>query len=360
VRLAQKVGLASVLWCLSMGSSAQAQGDIQENVLGNIQADALPQVSVDANYASSIGAPFDVTVEASLPIVALPGDDYFAPERRGRKQLIELFSEPAFSDANLDYSWAIIEPGELVIERLVSPSEDGSSHLVGRALWKIASLEAGERSLPPILWTGFELAVPEPLIIQGVLDESEQSPRPLAGFREPPPERSPEREFPFGYLWIGAGIGVALLGVMFLRRGSSEARLTPRERQARVAQQFVEMADLVATGKQPTAAQLRSAHFTLTASLRESVELKRELGGDVTDSRQQAALTDHEWAHALGAPAEVHDFFAAIGMVKYAGDVPTAWGFAERLGMVTELQESLAECVPPTLSSTAVRSGEGS
>ena len=154
------------------------------------------RVLVNASQAGTIGSPMEVSVEASLPIVPMVGDDYFAAERRGRKQLIELFRDPAFSEENLDYSWQILEPGELVIERVVGPAEGGSSILVGRALWKIASLEAGERSLPGILWPGFDLPELEPQVTTGFLEDTDQAPRALAGFPEPPPSASPRRNPP--------------------------------------------------------------------------------------------------------------------------------------------------------------------
>lgn len=327
--VARNLGLTFVLWCLALVATAQEQDELKVRVL------------VNASQAGTIGSPMEVSVEASLPIVPMVGDDYFAAERRGRKQLIELFRDPAFSEENLDYSWQILEPGELVIERVVGPAEGGSSILVGRALWKIASLEAGERSLPGILWAGFDLPDLEPQVTTGVLQDSEQAPRPLAGFLEPPPEREPQADSPLGLVWIGAGIGAILLGMLFLRRGTSEPQLTPRERQDRIDRTFAELVDMVAPGKQPTADELRDAHFTLTASLREAVELKRERADAKPVSGLNATLTDHEWAHALGAPDEVHDFFAAMGMVKYAGDVPTTWGLAERVALAQQLQVKL-------------------
>ena len=334
MKLTPILGFATVLWGFSTVPPALAQDPIQV------------EVSVDSSHAGTIGAPREVTVEASLAIEPLPGDDYFAAERRGRKQLIELFRQPAFSEENLDYSWSIMEPGQLVIERIGSPAEDGRSMLVGRALWKIASLEAGERELPALLWTGYELPQLDPLITAGVLEESEESPRPLAGFPDPPPARSPEQSSPLTKVLVGAGVGAGILGAFLLRRRTSEVLRTPKERQADIERRFAELTALVAPGKQPTPEQLRAAHFTLTACLRESVELKRGLVETAMGSRSQAALTDHEWANALDAPAEIHDFFAEVAMVKYAGDVPTVWGLAERIDAAKELQVLLTESAP--------------
>ena len=332
--IVQNLGVALVAWGLALAPEAHAMEDVQVRVL------------VDPSLAGTIGTPIEVTVEATIPVFPMAGDDYFAAERRGRKQLVELFREPAFSQENLDYSWQILEPGELVIERVVGPAEGSSSMLVGRALWKIASLEAGERRLPGILWSGFDLPELDPQITAGFLGEADQAPRPLAGFPDTPPEREPQEGSPLRLLWVGAGLGAALVGVLILRRGSSEPSLTPRERQVCIDQSFADLVDLVAPGRQPTPDDLRDAHFTLTACLREAVELKRELAQIEPVLSLGVALTDHEWAHALGAPDEVHDFFAAIGMIKYAGDVPTPWGLAERIALAKKLQDKLAESVP--------------
>lgn len=235
-----------------------------------------------------------------------------------------LLDPPAAEREGFGLGFAVVEPRRVV--RL--DAGDGSGRVLTQARWRLFALEPGRHGLSTpgadVLRGGTARRVEAreaTIEVEPSLAEGEDAPRPLAGFREPPPP-TPRRWR--GLLAGGAALlGLALvggLGALALRgRGGAVAPAppTPAERLARL-----DPGD--DAGRQ-------ELHRELARCLREAL--------DVAAGVDLAGCTDEEWVarqRELGRvpPASLEraaGLLAACGEVRYAGASATRFAAEERL-----------------------------
>jgi hypothetical protein len=235
-------------------------------------------------------------------------------------------------ELELDDSWVLLE--EPTVATL--PAEGGGERT--RAVWRVASLEPGARTLelptPRYEWDGALHALsaePARVTVRPALAEGEDAPRPARGFRPPPPEPAP----PVPRTWLAALLGVVatLVVVMVVARLRRRPQLapapaTPGEELARLMERPLD---------EP--ADVRGVHYELSRLVRRAVD--ERLGRDLR------GLTDAEWlertAATPGVSKETHDelarLFATCERVKYGQEVPTRWAAKETLESARALVE---------------------
>ena len=222
--------------------------------------------------------------------------------------------------------------GFVVFGHVSRPSTDqgakASGRLVRRHVWTLVALDPGSHRLPTdrIALVGGSPAAkesPPPLVVvEGVLAENEDAPRPLRSFAADfLGERGASSRW---YLWGAGGLaGLVLLGLLWIvrrRQGRTGAPAPPPS----VQQRFE------ALGATPDAD--RERWFELAALVREAI--------DRYQKAPRPGLTDEEWlaslpAHSAGRefPDEVRQGLGEVlercARVRYAGEQPTAWAFEE-------------------------------
>ncbi len=235
-----------------------------------------------------------------------------------------LLDPPAAEPEGFGLGFAVVEPRRVV--RL--DAGDGSGRVLTQARWRLFALEPGRLALTTpgadVLHGGSARRVEAreaTIEVEPALAEGEDAPRPLAGFREPPPP-APRRWR--GLLAGGAALlGLALVGgvgALALRgrgRALAPAPPTPAERLARLdADDDAARQDL---------------HRELARCVREAL--------DAAAGVRLAGCTDEEWAarqRELGrvpVPAleRAAGLLAACGEVRYAGASATRFAAEERL-----------------------------
>lgn len=264
----------------------------------------------------AIGEPFTL----SLDILT-------GPEQR------VLLDDPEGESDDFGLGFAVVEPRRLV--RL--PAGDAEGRVLTQARWRLVALEPGVLELTApgadVFLDGTALRL-EPstttIEVRPELAEGEDSPRPLAGFREPPAD-VPRR-------WRGVLLLlVALGGVLVLGLGLGAVAAATGRRRAAVA------------GRPPTPLERLAALDPADEAA--CSELHHELARCVREALDQAAgvslagLTDEEWlARHEGLlriePSRLERagrLLEACASVKYAGAGATRFATEERLAEARSL-----------------------
>lgn len=260
---------------------------------------AEPEVSVRVEPATlAMGEPFVVTVD----VVHDRGD------------------APRFGPLELEEGWWQERPRRV----LTLPLDDAPGRALTQARYFLAGYVPGEHelALPPARITGGVAArtlelEPARLEIRGELAEGEDAPRPLAGFRPPPPARTPASRLVLGLLSAGLALGLGLLGVGVYRW--RQEREPTRRTPARSA-----LDELLALDPSE-AVRAREAFALASRALREGIDA--ELGEHLD------GLTDEEWIARRGTGtarlARVAELLRSAERVKYAQEVPTRFAVEE-------------------------------
>ncbi len=282
--------------------------------LGTVQEPCPPRWEACWYCASSsveVGEPFELVL-----------DLYHGPEASPEELL---GGEPA-----LDDSWVLLERVPAQFLAIIHEPRTGLAKFV----WRIASLEPGERDLSGAVASvslGRRIekidASRARISVRGVLAEGEDAPRPLrefsGDFAAATKERGSSRA-----AWLAAGLALltraAGAAVHRIRRRRRRAPApgpsSPLERLAEIERGFAQEGE-----------GWRASCFELTRLLRESADAARP--------RRRDGLTDEEWLAELRAAPEVprgalEDLAAILertAAVKYAGERPTSWSMKEAL-----------------------------
>jgi len=238
------------------------------------------------------------------------------------------------STESFDYAWVVLDHGGRA-----TAAQDGVETTTYRL--SIAALEAGEHELPaPVFRDANATAVQvevvpgAPLEVAGVLASTEDAPRPIVGFPEPPASASS-----FAWWWLAVPLAAALAIGWWLRRRrrravpAPAAGPSPRERL-----QALEARDLEVDDEPGLAAEV---HFELTHLLREHF--------DARAGKSRASATDEEWL-AAAAPelgeaerTALRDLFAASREFKYGGAAATHWALRESLAAARAILDGASE-----------------
>ena len=288
----------------------------------------------DATYR--IGQPVRFDVELRLP------------EAQADAKSVELTS----STLPPDDSWILIDEGTLATRR----GDDGS--LIVTLSFELASLEPGERNLPPLRLAvdGVETEVAwpadgAPLVrVLADLAEGEDAPRPAVGLRDPvfgePVSGTMLVALPLGALVL------ALAAWWLLRRRKRvvhgvQPLATPSERLERLAP----AADGVGA---------RAVYYELSSALRAAFD--EALGArEGSHDHGPGGLTDEEWLAALSRDPRVDPeqaaglavLLAEIARVKYGGPAPTRFAQEDALRRARALASAATAVAPaPSIPTT--------
>jgi len=226
----------------------------------------------------------------------------------------------------LDGSWVVLDG-----RREAPVAAPDSGRLVTRRLWRVVSLEPGQRTLADVVSAlvadervGSVNAAAANVEVNGLLGPEEDAPRPLLGFpagfgRGPQVVMSPLRRAALGLavlLW-------ALLLVLAWRRWWR--RRTP------VAARPDWTADLerLSSDRAEGAVAARAQHYELTRILRRATDARLGV--------RREGLTDGEWLEVIQASGRISaqvsrdmgQVFDRAEVVKYAGAAPSSWAVEE-------------------------------
>ncbi|MCC7012205.1 MAG: hypothetical protein IT454_06580 [Planctomycetes bacterium] len=234
----------------------------------------------------------------------------------------------------VDTSWIADGPPSLQADTLATQT---------RYTWALASLEAGERTLPEVQLAveaanGRKQAVafaPTQVTFSAALGSGEDQPRPAREFRPVEPEQAQSR-----LPWVIAASAVlalaAALATWLLRRRRPQAAPPPSA---------LERVEALATRDLDSPEVVRELHYELTALVRAEFDARASLARDWA--------TDDEWLASVSptldetTAARLRAILSSSRDVKYGAAQPTAWAVRETLA---EAREVLRAVLPANRS----------
>jgi hypothetical protein len=317
-RLAQLACVAAMLIALGL-ARARAQQDLaRASAQVSEPSSVRARLELDPPHAS-IGEPVTCALIVEHPrdvSVKLPEKDPFAG----------------------DASW--VELGEHRVVKEIAPG----GGWITRAVWRVMALEPGARALPAIdveyesagaVHTANAASVA--LDVRGELGDGDAEPRPMKGFRPPPPGSDGPRRWP----WIVAAAAIAaVFAVMVARRlrrkPAPVATVSPLDRLSELER---------AIAADPDAG--RAVTYGASALLRSSVdEFLRESNAGLTD-RDWIARIENDERVPLGVRSACARLLREAEEVKYALHVPTRFAVEEMLRGARDALDALSRATPP-------------
>jgi hypothetical protein len=224
-----------------------------------------------------------------------------------------------------------------------------------RVRWRVMSLAAGSRALPEIEVDYDEdgsahtvRTAPQVLDVRGELAADEDAPRPMKGFRPPPPGAEGALHWP----WIAAlMIGVFAIAIWIFRRSRRKPApilaATPLDRLAELEREIAADAE-----------NLRRVAFGVSTLLRGAIDdFLREPRPGLTDIDWIARIENDERV-PLGVRKSTARLLGDFEPVKYALRVPTRFAVDEILRDARGALEALSLAPRPESPPEAARSSE--
>jgi hypothetical protein len=230
------------------------------------------------------------------------------------------------TELELDPSWVVLDG-----RRETPVADPDSGGLMTRRLWRVVSLEPGQRTLASVVSAlvadervGSVSAAAANVEVLGLLGPAEDAPRPLLAFPEgfgqgPQVIMSPLR-------WAALGLAVLLWAVLLVlvwRRW--------RKPRSPVAAPPDSMGDLerLRSSRAAGVVAARAQHYELTSILRRATDERLGVRRD--------GLTDVEWLDVIQASGRISAevsrdmsrVFDRAEAVKYAGAAPSSWALDE-------------------------------